>query len=337
MQKQILKLFFLSLLFLVVPSFAHASTWYVRTDGGDLNQCTGLVDAAYPGSGTAQACGVNHPFWIFPPGGAAVIAGGDTVIIADGSYKMGAGAPNTGLSACNAAWTYSCVMGAIPSGPDALNPTRIIGRNWDTKATPAPELWGSGRATQIFSLVGSSNVELKYLDITDHMQCGYNFTANPSLLCDRITKPFGDFADYGIYAKDSANVLLKDIKIHGLSIGAIWAGRLTDWTFDGVEIHGNAFSGWNGDVGHGAFGSGNDSSMHGTILFKNSKMNYTGCVENYPLSGIYPDIATGGCYGQGQGGYGDGFGMYFTEGNWIFEDSEIMYNTQDGIDLLYHN
>jgi len=331
-----IKSFFILVIFFALPNFASAATWYVRTDGGTLTECTGLADAAYPGSGTAQACAVNHPFWLLPPGDVAVIAGGDTVMIGNGSYKMGAGAPNTGMSACNAAWTYQCVTPSIPSGPDALHPTRIIGQNWDTKSTSAPELWGSGRATQILSLVGSSNVELMYLDITDHLQCGYNFTSNPTLLCNRSVAPYGDQADYGIYAKDSANVLLKDIKIHGLSNGAIWAGRLTDWTFDGVNIHGNAFSGWNGDVGHGAFGSGTDSSMHGTILFKNSKINYTGCVENYPLTGVYPDIATGGCYGQGQGGYGDGLGMYFTAGDWIFEDSEFMHNTQDGIDLLYH-
>lgn len=320
----------------MLPKFASAANWYVRTDGGSLSECTGKSDAAYPGSGTGQACAVNHPFWLFPPGAVSAIVGGDTVYVGTGSYKMGAGAPNTGMSACNASWTYSCVASAIPSGPDSDHPTRILGQGWDDKLTPRPEFWGSGRATQVFSLSGSSNVILQYLDITDHAKCGYNFTANPSLQCDRSTLPYGDQADYGIYAKDSSSVLLKDVKIHGLSNGALWGGRLTDWTFDGVEMHGNAFSGWNGDIGHGAYGSGLDSSMHGTILFKDSKINYSGCVENYPLTDVYPDIAAGGCYGQGQGGYGDGLGMYYTEGDWIFQDTEFMYNTQDGLDLLYH-
>lgn len=249
---------------------------------------------------------------------------------------MGYDANDWNIGNCNSSWAYSCGMVAIPSGPDADHPTRILGENWDTKTSEPPELWGTGRSLHIFDLSNSSNVDLEYLDITDHMQCGYNFIVNSSLLCDRSIAPYGDQADYGIYAVDSTNVLLKNIKIHGLSIGAMWGGRLTDWTFEGVEMHANAFSGWNGDVGHGVYDSGTDSSMHGTITIKDSKINYTGCVENYPLTGIYPDIVSGGCYGQGQGGYGDGLGMYNTEGNWVFQNSEIMHNTQDGIDLLYH-
>jgi hypothetical protein len=33
-----------------------STTWYVRNDGGSTAQCTGKVNAAYPGSGTAQPC-----------------------------------------------------------------------------------------------------------------------------------------------------------------------------------------------------------------------------------------------------------------------------------------
>lgn len=32
------------------------TTYYVRPDGGSADQCTGLVDAPYPGSGTDQPC-----------------------------------------------------------------------------------------------------------------------------------------------------------------------------------------------------------------------------------------------------------------------------------------
>lgn len=323
------------------PTTTLASTWYVRADGGDITQCNGLVDAPYTGGGTGQPCAVNHLFWLFPPPlKTPLIAGGDTVIIGPGQYMMGMNAigdaaPNTG-SCQGGTGTFTCMMAAIPSGPDADHPTRIIGKNWDTKSTPPPELWGAGRIDHIISLVGSNNVVLQYLDITDHAQCGYNFISNSSLMCNRTVAPYGYQADYGIYATDSSNILLKDVKLHGLASGALHAGRLTNWTLDNVSMHGNAFNGWNGDVGHGAYGSGADSSMNGTIVMTNSKVNYNGCVENYPLTGIYPDIVTGGCYSQGQGGYGDGLGMYFTEGNWIFQDSEFMHNTQDGIDMLYH-
>ena len=35
---------------------AQGATYYVRTDGGSADECTGQTDAAYPGSGTSQPC-----------------------------------------------------------------------------------------------------------------------------------------------------------------------------------------------------------------------------------------------------------------------------------------
>ena len=56
---------------LLVSAPAQAATYYVRTDGGSAAQCTGLADAAYPGSGSSQPCAWNHPFQALPPLGAA--------------------------------------------------------------------------------------------------------------------------------------------------------------------------------------------------------------------------------------------------------------------------
>ena len=69
---------------------------------GSPQQCTGLVDAAYPGRGTAHAGVWDHPFHAFEPSGephivgTTRIGGGDTLIIASGSYRMGFGAPGAG-------------------------------------------------------------------------------------------------------------------------------------------------------------------------------------------------------------------------------------------------
>jgi len=60
-------------------------------------------------------------------------------------------------------------------------------------------------------------------------------------------------------------------------------------------------------------------------------IEWNGCSETYP--GRQPT----GCWGQSAGGYGDGLGMYYTAGDWIFEDSVISHNASDGLDLLYHN
>ena len=69
---------------------AQAATYYVRTDGGTSSQCTGLADAAYPGTGVNQACAFNHPFWGVSVSGAPMkMVGGDTMIIGPGQYKMG--------------------------------------------------------------------------------------------------------------------------------------------------------------------------------------------------------------------------------------------------------
>ena len=35
---------------------SQGTTYYVRSDGGSTDQCNGLADAAYPGSGTNQPC-----------------------------------------------------------------------------------------------------------------------------------------------------------------------------------------------------------------------------------------------------------------------------------------
>ena len=39
----------------VVPASTAGKTYYVRPDGGSAMQCTGLVDAPYPGSGSGQS------------------------------------------------------------------------------------------------------------------------------------------------------------------------------------------------------------------------------------------------------------------------------------------
>ena len=108
------------------PVAAQApTTWYVRPDGGSTAQCTGKVNAPYPGSGSNQPCAWDHPFRAFPPTQTARIRGGDTLIIANGSYMMGYGAPETTEGNCYAPHAWGCYMSPIPSGPNANQPTRI--------------------------------------------------------------------------------------------------------------------------------------------------------------------------------------------------------------------
>ena len=298
-----------------------AAVYYVRPDGGSAEQCSGLEDAAYPGSGTNQPCAWNHPFQALPPGGTARIAGGSTLIIAAGSYRMGINAPAT--EDCEAGGSFDCIMSPIPSGLDAQHPTRILGAGWDAGCPDPPELWGAERPWFIVNLTDSSNVEVGCLEITDHSDCVEFHTGG--LACERDNLPFGDWAAEGLYAEDSSNVYLHDLNIHGLAAIGVHAGRLTDWTVEDVRIAANGSAGWDGDLWDD-YGDEN----HGTLLFRRVLIEWNGCGETYP--GGEPT----GCWGQTAGGYGDGFGPGASGGDWIIEDSQILHNTSDGIDMLYH-
>ena len=310
---------------------ANAATYYIRTDGGTTAQCTGLADASYPGSGSAQACAWHHPFDALPPQADTSsppplhLHGGDTLIIGGGSYEMGLNAAGaSAYPACRSGWSWDCAMAAVPSGT-AAQPTQILGAGYDSGCTAPPELWGSERATQVVSLVGSSNVKVACLEITDHSACiESHLGGNSPDACNRSSPPYGAWAPLGIYAKDSSNVTLQDLHIHGLANSGVLAGRLKDWTVSGVKLIANGWSGWNGDLGESA-----GSSDAGTLAFDNLEVGFNGCTEQYPGTNIYA------CWGQQEGGYGDGLGETTTSGNWVFKNAYFHHNTQDGLDLLY--
>jgi hypothetical protein len=299
---------------------SQGATYYVRPDGGSATQCTGLANAAYPGGGTGQPCAWDHPFRALPPDGTPRIAGGDTLIIGAGSYRMGLGAPGAG--ACHADYPWDCHIPPIPSGPDSAHPTRILGAGWDTGCLSAPELWGTERAGVVLNLTDASHVKIACLEITDHSACVEDHTG--SLACERDDYPYGDWAPDGLYAEDSADVHLWNLNIHGLATAGIRAARLTDWTVEDVRIAGNGWVGWEGDI------EGNDSNA-GTLIFRRWVVAWNGCGETYP--GGQPT----GCWAQTAGGYGDGVGTGATGGDWIIEESSFVYNTSDGLDLLYHS
>ncbi len=297
---------------------AGGTTWYVRVDGGSPDECSGRVDAPYPGSGSNQPCAWDHPFRALPPGGTPRIAGGDTVLIGPGSYRMGYGAP--GAETCASDYPWDCVMPPIPGGPNPSNPTRILGAGWASGCTNKPELWGAERAFAILDLTGATNVEIGCLEISDHLGCVESHSGG--IPCPRETYPFGDWAERGIYAEDAANVYLHDLDVHGLAHAGIHAGRLADWRVADVRVAGNGWVGWDGDV------DGDDGNA-GTMAFTNFTVEWNGCGETYP--GGQPTE----CWSQEAGGYGDGFGTGETGGNWTFDNCAFLHNTSDGLDLLY--
>lgn len=322
----------------IAPGTAGAATYYVRPDGGSAAQCTGRSDAAYPGSGTARRCAWSHPFIALPPSAperptAPRIAGGDTLVIAHGNYMMGfgaAGAPE--MASCYASFTADCHMQPVPPGPDAAHRTRILGEGWDTGCRKPPELWGTRATHRILDLTGSSHAEVACLELTDHSSCivnhciAGNCTGGPAQIDRCGNGGDGEYAQNGLWSTDAADVRLHDLDIHGIGGEGVHAGRMTDWRVQRVRIWANGFAGWDADVSNGGV---EPTSNSGTLYFSELEIGWSGCGERYPGKAIF------GCWGQGEGGYGDGFSTGRSGGRWLFEDSHAHHNTQDGFDLLY--
>lgn len=311
-----------------------AATWYVRHDGGTARQCNGKSDVAYPGRGIHRACAFNHPFWALPPGDASsnhqpagLLKPGDTLVIDAGSYMIGYGAPNSKTSMCYKPATWGCVMAGIPSGVNAAQPTTITGN-----CTKPPELWGTQRVSSIFDIQHVHDVVIKCLDLTDHSTCieFYKPTADTDgvTACNRDKFPYGKWAANGIHAADVRNLTIEHLDIHGFADYGIQAGRLSgNTTVKDVTLRANGWGGWSGDLG----GNNHKSSDSGKLTFIGLKVLWNGCGEAYPADTVV------GCWGQNEGGYGDGFAEAWTGGDWIFDRSEFKHNTQDGLDMLYAN
>lgn len=326
---------------LVACSFsAAATTYYVRADGGTNVQCTGTANAAYPGSGTGKACAWNNLMEALPPNWlhseAAHIKGGDTVIIGAGSYATGwqKGYYQRWGDNCAAEYAPACHPQPIPSGT-ASQPTRILGAGWDSGCVAPPELWGTQGANTVLSMDGSSNVVIACLGITDHAYCTLNYRPDSSHSCKSKSSGtkdndpgMGNWAPVGLHAQDSNNVTLQDVSFHGLADQGVQAGRISNWTVTRVKVLGNGNVGWNGDLG----GNNHNSSNSGKLTFTDLEVAWNGCQEHYPVDGKF-DM----CYGQEQGGYGDGLGEAWTGGDWVFIRPKFYRNTSDGLDLLYAN
>lgn len=332
-----MKIKLLLVLNILIFNSSQAAEFFVRPDGGSWTQCDGSVNGAYSAGITDRKCAVKHLFELLDPQTRTTIriSGGDIINVMnnqDGSraeYEMGRHGSYVNGN-CNSSWNYGCYMPSVPAGA-AGNPTIIRGEGWNTGCQNPPQLWGSGRATQIFTLSNTQHVQLSCMEITDHSSCisaaGY---PDKSLVCDRSSPYTKPFADRGMYMTDSSNITLTDLTISGLNNG-IKAGRLGDVTLERVHLFANNSAGWEGDL---ADGSGNSSNT-GTVTFKDSAITFSGCGLIYN-----PGQADHGkphaCAKQDIGGYGDGLGTAKTAGNWIFDNVKVMHNNSDGLDLLYH-
>lgn len=345
---------------------AQAATWYIRTDGGTNAECDGTHDAAQSGAtdsgdaGSVPDCALNHPNWVFPPRGESTTtkaSASDTVVIKSGSYRVGCqnltdckdATVNLTVNAhCDDAYGYDCYMSdgseSTVGFPDSITiigcSTSGCGCSTDgayttTCSTARPILWGAGRVNQVLNLSDTDGFLVQDIVIEDHASCGEGhatlscYSAGSDKYQEMSMKDGVLLEGAGITTGGSfVNVVIKGAYRYG-----IYGGNVGDITFDNTWLIFNSYGGWNLDTCSNNGTCGVDNGY--TIWFKNnSKVEWNGCVDDGNTPGT---TYANGCYGQGNGGYGDGIGSSNTSGEWLFEDSSVSWNTQDGPDLLYLN
>jgi hypothetical protein len=332
-------LFFLGLFCMPLLS----ETWYVRGDGGTRysanshGQCDGKTDAPVKGS-SGRHCAFKDYRYLWDDqsynNDAWVIAGGDTVIIRGGPWRVGwdaASGHDAGYTWCFGGGISGCGNPVIPSGT-AAKPTRILGENFATCSRGG--VTDRSKLTQIFggfglqtplNLKGAQFVDVECLEITRHSQC--TMSGDPAIPagCHR-GGPVDDYDSDGIQT---------DIHTHDVSMQDVWVhghpGRGVKGPIGGVFTCTRCDIAYNGQAGWD-FDDGNSTPLVNAVWnFNYSTIEWSGCNQEYPIKHELPAIS---CYGQSNGGYGDGVGTPAGTGLTAnIDHSTFRYNIQDGLDL----
>jgi hypothetical protein len=318
-------------------------TWYVRPDGGTRysakqhgGQCDGKADAAYRGGGADQHCAFRDFRYLWDDqsygNGAWVIAGGDTVILRGGPWRVGfdaASGKGAGYTWCyGGQGPYACFNPTIPAGTAAQH-TRILGENYAncasgnvTNRSKLTQIFGGYGVGDALNLMGARYVDVECLEITSHSRCiSHGYPQLPKGCSSN--NPLDDYDSDGIGTDThTRDLLLQDLYIHGHTDRGIKGPIGGAVTCLRCDIAYNGMAGWDFDDGKST------PSVNGIWNFNYSTIEWSGCNEIYPTPGANT------CYGQSNGGYGDGVGtpehMCLTAN---IDHSVFRYNTQDGLDL----
>ena len=315
---------------------ASGTTWYVRDGGGNSSQCTGKTNAVYPGAGTGVACAFSNPGYALgyncQNGGgscsvAQKMASNDTLSILGDSdtspgtqaqYYVGYGSPQ--MPSCSSGGASDCTMGQIPSG------ATIIGTG-----THNPQIYAPTFPWEIFSIF-SNNVTLTNLELATHQSCGYS---SPDSTCSNGEG--SNRTSDGILIAGSGYTF-NNVYIHGFSrYGIVTQSMSGTNTFNNLRLISNAFAGF-------TLGNNDASANTGTLIFNSPIVEWSGCLEKYPLttSSIDSPLDHTKCYGQLSNGFGDGLSFgpsgNTAAGNWTIKGpGSISFNMQDGFDSLHGN
>jgi hypothetical protein len=347
------------------PPPGPGTTWYIRPDGGTNIQCTGKTNAAYPGSGSAQACAFNHPYWMIASNGTAWahFSGGDTIQFVNTSgssdtYYMGE--KNGGLgfdwngnglsSICPAPNSgggdgASCILPAPPSGT-ATQHTRILGQNagncHDSNHTHLVNptiLSGINTVFAVLDTRATNYVDISCIEITQPDTCTNAVATGQCGTNANNVKYGGLILNYGPGSQGPSNLTLTDFAVVGTSGSGFLGSKLNKTSSDvfsatDVYLIGNGEAGWNGDSG------GCDTSCEsvGSMNLSHVMIDWNGCVAVKPYDMTKPDTqnAFNYCYDDSTEGYGDGF-VQVAAGNLTMnvDHSFFRWNTQDGFDSLH--
>jgi hypothetical protein len=329
-------------------SCAHATTYYARKDGGtrysaavQTGQCDGKTDAAYTGQ-TNHACAFKdyRMFWDDQSYGgfkAWVGTTGDTYLLHAGPWRVGVDDPMGGI-----AWNFGGDGPFSAFNPQIPDGSTIEGENFASCGSgDAPdkskmtEIFGGYGVGMVLNLSGAKNVTVKCLNITRHSACvRHGYPALPSGCSSSL--PLDDYDSSGIVTNTgTSGLLLQDLWIHNHTDRGIIGPIGGVVTCQRCDIAFNSMAGWDFDDGsHNhilADGNGYGTpSLTGSVWnFLHSTIEYSGCTEPYPTTGV--PVA---CYSQSSGGYGDGVGtppgMCLTAN---VDHSSFHHNTQDALDL----
>ena len=291
----------------------NATTYYVRNDGGTrysanqpTNRCNGQTDAADTGSGTNQPCAFGDIRYLWADGTAAgswALAGGDTVIIRGGPWRLGDinssdnvfnGYTNNGSDSLH---HYNKT---IPAGTMG-NPTLILGENY-ANCTTKTQLFAGFALRWAWNMQATSFVNFECIELTDHNNCILvGSPVNPSG-CS-TSNPVSDAGGNGvIFDANSHDLLLQDLNIHGLPSSGIFGPFGANITLTRVRSAFNGSAGWNMDNGTGIPGDENGASA--SIAASYLTMEWNGCNEEYPIVDAIPAES---CYDTNSSGFGDAY------------------------------
>ena len=331
----------LLMMLLSLPAFSE--TWYVRHDGGTRysprmtgGQCDGKADAPYPGRGTNQHCAFKDFRYLWDDqsygNDAWVIAGGDTVIVRDGPWRIGvdtAPGKGAGYTWClGGQGPYACSNPAIPAGTPTRH-TRILGEHYascangnTTDRSKLTQIFGGFGVLSTLNLNGAKYVDVECLEVTSHSQCVTHGSPPMPKGCSN-NNPLDDYDSDGITTgTDTHDLYMQDLWIHGHTDRGVKGAIGGVVTCLRCDIAYNGMAGWDFDNGSST------ASINGVWNFNYSTIEWSGCNQIYPGTGAYS------CYGQSDGGYGDGVGT--PAGTCLtanIDHSTFRYNTQDGLDL----